>query len=154
VDTVLSGTDGSKESEDAARFIIDLPLPRLCKIFLITNLESHIAALLSMPTLNFETNRMLLMQLREDEEKAAYALLEKTGKHFTESGYEIQTIVLRGDPAEEILIAEKSINPDMIVIGAKGKSAVESFLLGSVAQRVSRFSTCSVLIVREKGKHF
>jgi len=39
-------------------------------------------------------------------------------------------------------------NVDLIILGHLGKSAKEGFLIGSVAQKVSAYSKCSVLIVK------
>jgi len=40
----------------------------------------------------------------------------------------------------------------LIALGAKGLTGIEAFMLGSVTQRVARFSRYSVLIVRPPKK--
>ena len=147
---VLLATDGSKYSDAAARFLLALPLPQKSRVFLVTSLESHIAALLKMPTLDLETNRNILLQLQEAEEQAARSLMGKTRKLFQAKKYDTELMVLRGEPAEQILMAAKTLNPDLVVVGAKGVTGIETFLLGSVAQRVARFSRYSVLMVRAR----
>ena len=147
---VLLATDGSKYSDAAARFLLALPLPQKSRVFLVTSLESHIAALLKMPTLDLETNRNILLQLQEAEEQAARSLMGKTRKLFQAKKYDTELMVLRGEPAEQILMAAKTLNPDLVVVGAKGMTGIETFLLGSVAQRVARFSRYSVLMVRAR----
>ena len=146
---ILLATDGSSHSEVVARFLLDLPLPRKSHLFLVTVLQAHIAALVKMPTLDLETNRKLLEELQEKEESAARSLMAKTRRQFQEKGYEVTSMVLRGDPAEEILMAAETFNPELIALGAKGVTGIEAFLLGSVAQRVARFSRYSVLIARQ-----
>jgi nucleotide-binding universal stress UspA family protein len=39
----------------------------------------------------------------------------------------------------------------LVALGAKGLTGIEAFLLGSVAQRVARFSRYSVLLARAPG---
>jgi nucleotide-binding universal stress UspA family protein len=52
------------------------------------------------------------------------------------------------DPSHEILESARQQKADLIVVGHKGKSAIEQFLLGSVSNRVVRHSDRSVLVVR------
>jgi nucleotide-binding universal stress UspA family protein len=145
---VFLATDGSKYSEGVVRFLLDLPLPKQSQITLLTALQSHAASLAKMPSLDLETNRQVLAELQVTEEKAARAFLKKTKKEFEERGYEASLWVLRGEPTEEILIAARELNPDLIALGARGLSDVDTFLLGNVAERVARFSRYSVLIGR------
>jgi nucleotide-binding universal stress UspA family protein len=145
---VFLATDGSKYSEWVARFLLDLPLPKQSQITLLTALQSHAASLVKMPFLDLETNQQVLAELQATEEKAARAFLKKTKKQFEERGYEASLWVLRGEPTEEILIAARELNPDLIALGARGLSDVETFLLGNVVERVARFSRYSVLIGR------
>jgi nucleotide-binding universal stress UspA family protein len=145
---VLLATDGSKHSQKTAGFLLNLPLPRQTRIFMVTSLESHIEALVKMPTLDMKTNRQIITKLQETERQAAVALLKKTQEPFHDKGYVTESHLLEGPPATEIIQFSKTINPDLIAIGAKGLGAIENFLLGSVAQRVARFSKNSVLIVR------
>ncbi|MBE0480753.1 MAG: universal stress protein [Dehalococcoidia bacterium] len=149
---VFLATDGSRHAEAAAKFILTLPLPRQSLIILVTSLQSYVGALMKMPTLDLETNQKLLAELQAAEEQAARSLMAKTERQLHEKGYQVESLVLRGDPAEEILLAAKTLNPDLIVLGAKGLTGIETFLLGSVAQRVARFSRYSVLLVRPADK--
>ena len=69
-------------------------------------------------------------------------------KQFREKGYEVTPMLLRGEPAEEILAASETLHPDLIALGAKGLTAEDSFVIGSVVQMVARFSRYSVLVGR------
>ncbi|HXX57375.1 MAG TPA: universal stress protein [Thermodesulfovibrionales bacterium] len=71
-------------------------------------------------------------------------LKEKAGKR----DIEIKTEVVIGHPADQIVRHAKEKNADMIVMGQKGKSRVESWLLGSVSKRVATYAHCSVTIVK------
>ena len=140
--------DGSTYSDEAARFILDLPMPEQSQIMVLTALQSHSDTLANMPALDLKADRGVLEELRKAEEKTARSIIRKTMKQFEERGYETSSWLLRGEPADEILTAAGELHPELIVLGAKGLSDVGSFLMGSVVQDVARFSRYSVLIVR------
>jgi len=148
---VLVATDGSKYSDEVVRFLLGLPLPSNSQVFLVTVLHSWSPALVKTFTMNLETDQQILGELQAAEEERARSLMAKVKKQFQQKGYDIESLVLRGEPAEEILMAAKTLNPDLIAVGAKGLTGIEAFLLGSVAQRVARFSRYSVLIGRTPG---
>lgn len=148
--SVFIATDGSEYSDDVANFLIDLPIPKQTGVVLGTGLESHIASLVKMPTLDIATNKKIIKELRQAEEKQAYDLITEMKNKFHVKGYHTESMILRGDPAEEILKYSQTIYPDLIAVGAKGLGGIENFQLGSVARRVARFSRYSVLIVRKR----
>ncbi len=148
---VLVAIDGSKYSDAVVDFLMGLPLPRNSEVFLVTALESHSAGWVKMPTMDLETNQKLLGELQAAEKSAAQSLISKTKKQLDERGYRVSAMVLKGDPAEEILSVAGTFNPELIALGAKGLTGIEAFLLGSVAQRVARFARYSVLIGRIPG---
>lgn len=53
-----------------------------------------------------------------------------------------------GSPAWEILEFAEDVKPDLIVVGAKGCSALERVLLGSVSQKVLTEAKCPVRVSR------
>ncbi len=148
---VLLAIDGSKYSDAAVRFLLDLPLPTQSHIFLVTAVESYMASMLRTPTLDLDTNRHILEELQANEEDKARSLLNAAEKQFRQKGYKVSTLVQRGEPADEILKVAETLNPELIVVGAKGLTGIENFLLGSVSQRIARFSRYSVLIVRSQA---
>lgn len=87
-------------------------------------------------------------EIDERREKAGTELTENVVERGRESGVTVEQVVFTGDPAETITdyAAEEGI--DLIVLGAKGRSAVGKFLLGDVAGKVARHATTQVLLVR------
>ena len=63
------------------------------------------------------------------------------------NGTMVQTVLLQGDPATELLAFAASVNADLIATGSHGHGFVARLLIGSVATRIVRCSTCSVLTV-------
>ena len=64
----------------------------------------------------------------------------------SKSGLKITKKVIEGSPDEEIIKISKK--HDLIVMGAKGISAIDRIFLGSVSEKVLHSATSSVLIVR------
>lgn len=55
-----------------------------------------------------------------------------------------------GKPATEILGVAKDVGADMIIVGTKGLTGVEHYVLGSVAEKVVREAGCAVIVARAK----
>jgi len=81
---------------------------------------------------------------REDVDAA---LREAAGRAEA-AGVPVATYAREGDPADAILDVAEERGADLIVVGNKGMTGAERFLLGSVPNRVSHHAPCSVLIVR------
>lgn len=63
----------------------------------------------------------------------------------------IKTVCEEGEPYERIVDLAEAENCDLIVVGRKGRSALERVLIGSVAARVIGHGQCDVLVVPEKS---
>jgi nucleotide-binding universal stress UspA family protein len=57
-------------------------------------------------------------------------------------------VVLEGQPYQELITYAGKINADMIVLGIRGHSLLEKFLVGSTTDRVISRASCPVLAVR------
>jgi nucleotide-binding universal stress UspA family protein len=60
----------------------------------------------------------------------------------------VRHVFLVGDPAEEIVRYGRDAGMDLIVMGTHGRTGLERLLLGSVAEKVLRDASCSVLVVK------
>jgi len=72
------------------------------------------------------------------------------GEHLSGLGA-VESNVLVGRPADEIVGYADSINATMIVMTTHGYSGVKHMLLGSTTEDVLRKASCPVLSVRAKG---
>ena len=70
------------------------------------------------------------------------------------AGVAVTTSIQRGNPYLAIVDAARSSRTDLIVVGNRGRSGLEHFLLGSTAERVVRHASCPVLVVREVEHDF
>jgi len=66
-------------------------------------------------------------------------------------GFTVQRVMLQGDPATELLAFAASVNADLIATGSHGHGFVARWLIGSVATRLVRCSTTSVLTVPRRA---
>ena len=87
------------------------------------------------------------------------AVLEAAKEHFDQAfaaikpqaetvGLHPKLTVLVGNPADQIVHYASTMGADLIVLGHRGKSRMQRWLLGSISKRVSSYAHCAVLIVR------
>lgn len=61
------------------------------------------------------------------------------------------TRLVAGDPADALLELAAAERADLIVVGNKGMSGAQRFLLGSVPNKVSHRAHCDVLVAHTTG---
>jgi len=88
-----------------------------------------------------------LRSIREREQKG----LETLAEEVRQKGVEVHPILKEGSPVGEILNAVKEIPAEMIVLGTHGRSGLNRFMMGSVAERVLRQAPCPIVLVRPKA---
>jgi universal stress protein A len=74
--------------------------------------------------------------------------LHALGKKAVQSGVRAETLLLNGDPAQQIVRSAKSKRIDLIVVGTHGRRGFSKFFLGSVAERVLTTAPCPVVTVK------
>jgi len=75
-------------------------------------------------------------------------LVEQDVQKLIDAGFTSQPVCVVGNPADEILDVAATQHADLILLGAKGLSGIDRFLLGSVSTRVVQHAKCAVLVVR------
>jgi nucleotide-binding universal stress UspA family protein len=84
--------------------------------------------------------------LRKEGEKAVYDVKERGEA----AGVEVREVLEEGHPSTEIINFAEKNDIDLIVMGTLGKTGLDRFLLGSVAEKVVRNSKVPVLVVRSE----
>ena len=74
--------------------------------------------------------------------------LEKWASAARAQGVTVRTIVRTGSAHEEIVNLATDERAELIIMGTHGRTGLDRLLLGSVTDRVIRFSPCPVLTVR------
>lgn len=139
---IILPTDGSEEANKAARKAI----------YIAKHVGVEVIALYVVDTpflTRYSSGADILtpdiLSLIKREGRIVLNELEKMAKR---AGVKITTKMVEGIPDEEIIkIARKN---DLIVMGSKGKTALDRILLGSVSEKVVHYAPCPVMIVREK----
>ena len=81
--------------------------------------------------------------------KDAEAVLDEFKKIGAEMGVTLETEIISGNPAEEIV---RFVNDDDLIIMAhhEKKVGIDQFMIGSVSRDVVRKAPCSVLVIKVK----
>jgi len=123
---LILAVDGSDHAFAAIKLLQSLPLPKTCKITVLS----------------------VLIPRNAQYHATLEHFLEQTGTLFQSKGYKVETHLLSGYPAEQIIKYTNKHQPDLVVLGAKGLRGTPRILLGGVAQQVIEYAICPVLIVR------
>jgi len=98
------------------------------------------------PVIPTETGPFPTAALPEDVE--AWEIFKQPKEILRKVGVNPLLLLEEGDPASGIVEAARTGNFDLVVVGHRGLSPIEAFLLGSVSNRVVTHASCSVLVVR------
>lgn len=147
LDKILVCTDDSPASQGAVSAALDLARACRSRIVLLYALEffpyyeySQPDALGMIPAVGQE-----FFQMRE---RVAREHLESRQREAAEGGLEMEVRIQTGTPVyAEILAAAEALQPQLIIMGRRGKSGLERLLVGSVTARVIGHTTHRVLIV-------
>ena len=137
---IVIATDGSENSANAVKHAIEVARiseARLTAVFVVDT-----GAFTSIPVDMALGNMYEILKKEGDE---AVKQVEELAKA---EGLEIESFNIEGHPAEEIIKISENVSADLVVMGTLGKSGLDRFLLGSVAEKVSRNSKIPVMIVR------
>ncbi|MGB9712721.1 MAG: universal stress protein [Dissulfurimicrobium sp.] len=77
--------------------------------------------------------------------KGLHSELEKKAE---EKGIQIETDILVGHPAEQIIRCASEKKADMLIMGQRGRSGISGWLMGSVSKRVTTYAPCTVTVVK------
>lgn len=139
---IIVPTDFSKVSYSAFGYARDLAEMMDATIHLIYVLEKK-PPFIAKPD-NEITNEELMKSI---EEKKLSQLQEIVDEIKEDSSIKIIEILRKGIDYEEIINYSNEVNGDMIVIATHGRTGVFHKILGSVAEKVIRYSKCPVLVI-------
>jgi nucleotide-binding universal stress UspA family protein len=139
---ILVGTDGSDEAAAAYQFLQLLPLPQEATIHVISAV--HVQPVIPGHHATWQTMERLFEYQRE----AAHHAVQQAAQSLMREGIDVTTSVPTGDPASQILQAADALEVDLVVVGSRGLTGLEGFLLGSVARSVAKRCQRPVLVAR------
>jgi len=103
------------------------------------------------------TERMQFSQALQDHEERSLKIKQHLGQHILEAASKranehgakgVKTMLEYGDPATAVLRAIKDSGANLVVIGSRGRSDLQSLVLGSVSHKVNSASPVNVITVR------
>jgi len=143
---ILVGLDGSKHAIEAAQEAIALATASDAELHLLTVTRPY---KVSAKLRQFLEAENLLGEPKYVMDEMTSNIISAAKELATNAGVKnVSSIIREGKPARTLLDYAKSHGIDLIVIGARGVGEMESALLGSVSQKVSMLSPCTVTIVR------
>jgi len=140
---ILVATDGSKPALHAVKYAISLvrQLSSTSSSITLISVHDDVGLRHAKSFVGREVVADYLRELSEKELKPARKLLDAAGiKH--------DMVVRTGHVSTEIVSLAESGKYELLVLGAKGRTAVADLLLGSVAQRVLATAQTPVLPVK------
>lgn len=149
---VLLAMDFSKDAKASARFLSKLRMPRASRATLLHVEEQGDHAITRISGLGRIDLSHAFEEAVRKSRRQTQLMLERIGSQFTQQGLAVEYMFATGVPPEEILRAAERHRADLIVMGSKGLTGLDRYLLGSVSRKVARHSSCSVLVVRKKGR--
>jgi nucleotide-binding universal stress UspA family protein len=156
---ILVVTDGSADSQYAARYLCKFPLPEKVDVHVMHVMPPLESPLLMEPVLGgWQTIYIPVLPEEETEKNSikqkrkGQTLLDRTCELLRRNGVESTPVLGEGDAATEIIEYVKSNDIDLIVTGSRGLSQFKSWWIGSVSRKLVHYSNCSVLIVKRPKK--
>ncbi|MEZ4526053.1 MAG: universal stress protein [Desulfobacterales bacterium] len=134
---ILVAYDGSAQSEKAYDYALDIARKYSAPITVLSVVRPP-------EPLVAEMQAAVLDSATEYYRTRFRALKEKADA----VGICVRQDILEGHPAEQIVHRAVNEYADMIVIGHRGESFMQKWLLGSVARRVLSYAHCPVLVIR------
>jgi nucleotide-binding universal stress UspA family protein len=135
----MIATDGSKPVRKAIETGIDIAKLSGAKIYAV-----YVIVPTTHSARDFGWEKASMEHFRKEGEKAT-GFVEDAAKA---ADVEVESLLLEGQPAEKIIEFAEQNDIEMIVMGTLGKTGLDRFLLGSVAENVVRHSKIPVLVVR------
>ena len=142
--SIVVGTDGSDTATQAVREAIGLARAFSARLEVVSAYEPAPAQQLRRARSGTPPDPQWAINMREDVD----ATLQAAAALARSAAVPVNVYARQGDPADAILDVAEERGADLIVIGNKGLTGAERFLLGSVPNKVSHHAPCSVLIIR------
>ena len=133
--------DGSPVAEAIIPFILEIAGPLDLEVVLVRVNRP-------IPPEVIEGSRHVMVEDQEASRVDAEEYLAPVAVELRNKGVRVRTQVRRGQPAEEIVLAAREIDADLIAMTTHGRSGFGRLLFGSVAEAVLRESRLPVFLMR------
>ena len=138
--SIVVGTDGSEPAERALDEAISIAQRDGAALHIVTAFPDP-AIIREQLTSSAKTQSVNLSEVAD-------SVLARAARRAEEKGIKAETHARESDPAEAIIEVAEAQSADLIVVGSRGLSGLQRFLIGSTSSKVSTHANCSVMIVR------
>jgi nucleotide-binding universal stress UspA family protein len=154
---VLIGYDGSEHSNAALDDLKRAGLPKDSAVLVVSvgdllmsspPIQEAAAQIITSPRVasGLKNAQMHAERVIGEAEQFASKAADRLGLEFP--GWNVESRVVTGTPAWELIDAANDWNANLVVVGSTGRSAIGRLFLGSVSKRVVTDSRCSVRVAR------
>jgi nucleotide-binding universal stress UspA family protein len=147
---IILGIDGSRHSALAVSAVVARLWPAGTEVKVIAALDVKLLSVLASPAPSPWARPWLDAAPAEDDARHwAGQAVEAVAAELRAAGLSATPIIEEGDAKKVLIGHAEQWSADCIFVGAKGLSAFERFLLGSVSASVATGAPCSVEVVRQ-----
>ena len=143
---ILVGLDGSTHAVEAVQAGVEVAKNSDAELHLLTVTRPY---KVSAKLRQFLEAENLLGEPKYVMDDMTNNIVTEAGDIASKAGLaNVKTVVREGKPARTLLEYAKDNGIDLIVVGSRGVGEMDTALLGSVSQKISLLSACTVMIVR------
>jgi len=139
IQKILAATDGSDHARKAIEIASDIAL-------------KYGATLVLLHVVDVITQRRMAMYMEDVENylhEAGEKILREAEEEARKKGVRsLESRLIEGDPASEIVEFARKSKVDMIIMGRRGTGLLETLLLGSVSHKVCHLAKCTCMTVK------
>jgi nucleotide-binding universal stress UspA family protein len=136
---IVIATDGSENTQKAISFGIKIAKFSGATVYALFVIDTFSLSQ------SWTAGRETMYEVMKKDGLKATSKVKECGET---SGVDVKEVLLEGHPSNEILDFAENNDIDLIVMGTLGKTGLDRFLIGSVAEKVVRNSKVPVLVVR------
>jgi len=141
---ILVPLDGSERAERA--------LPVAARLAQASHGVLIVAQILNMDNMLYIAPEMMISEsVVQSECDAANQYLTLATAPVKREGLSVEQITMFGIPDSLLLSIIESYNVDLVVMGSHGRTGFTRWALGSIAEKIARYSPVPVLVLREHG---
>lgn len=145
---ILIAVDDSKYSYKAAAYGFSLARKFDAKVALVQINEFPVTANITGDPLLGDPG-IIIPNLLDIQKESSKNLFKDIIQEFG-IGIEVQEFILDGNIKDEVIKTADNFAASLIVVGTHSRTGIDHLLTGSIAETISRHSSCPVLVVPNK----
>ena len=142
--SILVPLDGSKLAECVFPYVEDIAITRKSRVELVTVFEPFEMP----PHGGMVLEEENFKQYNNDTKNREMNYLDGVKGYFQAKGIDTKATMLEGKAAESLVDYARGHNFDLIVMATHGRSGLDRWIMGSIADRLIHYSAVPVLLIR------